>query len=112
MAVKNLYPSKQVRVVYDVKARISQNFTTKDTLKAELKSGIVYEAACPLCNDKYIGKTCRHFQTRINEHLLDQKKVMLPTIQPSLTRSNQGEPPIDNYLIKNVSTYRSFLKTK
>ena len=67
-AVKNQYPSKKVRVVYDVKARIGQSFTTKDFIPNELKSGIVYEATCSVCDDKYIGRTCRRLETRINEH--------------------------------------------
>jgi hypothetical protein len=61
--VAKQYPSKTVRVVYDVTARIGQNFTTKDQIPTELKSGVVYEATCPQCKEQYIGKTCRHLKT-------------------------------------------------
>ena len=71
-AVVKQYPLKKVRVVYDVKARIGQNFNTKDIISDGIRSGVVYEATCTSCNDKYIGKTFRNFQTRINEHLYDQ----------------------------------------
>jgi hypothetical protein len=91
-AVAKQYPLKKVRVVYDVKARIGQNFTTKDPVSTGLKSGVVYEATCPLCNEKYIGKTCRHLTTRINEHLSDQKKVISPPIQPPVTTLNNNQP--------------------
>ncbi len=80
-AVIKQYPLKKVRVVYDVTARLGQHFTTKDPIPTELKSGVVYEATCPQCNAKYIGKTCRHLTTRINEHLSDQKKFMSQTVQ-------------------------------
>ncbi|CAF4389133.1 unnamed protein product [Rotaria sp. Silwood2] len=90
-AVAKQYPLKKVQVVYDVKARIGQHFTTEDKIQTELKSSVVYEATCPLCNEKYVGKTCCHFQTRINEHLSDQKKAMSPTTNPSTTISNQHQ---------------------
>ncbi|CAM4834624.1 unnamed protein product [Rotaria magnacalcarata] len=84
-AVAAQYPLKQVRVVYDVTARIGHNFTTKDKIPTELRSGVVYEATCPVCNEKYIGETCRHLKTRINEHLSYQKRVMPPLTQPQTT---------------------------
>lgn len=74
--VAKQYPTTKVRVVYDVKARIGQNFTTKDRVSKQFKSGVVYEAACPDCDAKYIGKTYRHLTTRMNEHLAEQKKLI------------------------------------
>ncbi|CAM4840181.1 unnamed protein product [Rotaria magnacalcarata] len=87
------YPLKQVRVVYDVTARIGHNFTTKDKIPTELRSGVVYEATCPVCNEKYIGETCRHLKTRINEHLSYQKRVMPPLTQPQTTTTTTTEQP-------------------
>lgn len=87
-AVTKQYPSKKIRVVYDVTARIGQNFTTKDKIPTELKSGVVYEATCSKCSDSYIGKTCRHLKTRIKEHLSDQKKILSPP-KPSEKKLNE-----------------------
>jgi hypothetical protein len=102
-AVAKQYPLKKVRVVYDVTARIGQNFTSKDPITTQLKSGVVYEATCPSCNEKYIGKTCRHLKTRIGEHLLDQKKVLIPSLPqpepnlaPQLPQSTV-EPEIESH---------------
>ena len=75
-AVAKQYPTTKVRVVYDVKARIGQNFTTKDRVSKQLKPGVFYEAACPECGAKYIGKTYRHLNTRMNEHLAEQNKII------------------------------------
>ncbi|CAF4398491.1 unnamed protein product, partial [Adineta steineri] len=48
-AVAKQYPLYKVRVVYDVKGRIGQHFTNKDPIPTHLKSGVVYEATCPIC---------------------------------------------------------------
>ncbi|CAF3753072.1 unnamed protein product [Rotaria socialis] len=48
VAAAKLDPSKKMRV--------DQNFSAKDQILTELKSGAVYETTCPECNDKYIGK--------------------------------------------------------
>ncbi|CAM4842754.1 unnamed protein product [Rotaria magnacalcarata] len=92
-AVAAQYPLKQVRVVYDVTARIGHNFTTKDKIPTELRSGVVYEATCPVCNEKYIGETCRHLKTRINEHLSYQKRVIPSLTQPRGTATNTTVKP-------------------
>lgn len=89
-AVAKQYPLKNVRVVYDVTARAGQNFTTKDQIPIPLKSGVVYEATCPQCNEKYIGKTCRHLKTRIHEHLSDQKKMLSAPVKPLPKTTNQN----------------------
>lgn len=63
-------------MVYDVTNRIGHNFTKKDRANKDMRSGVVDEAACSDCLDKYIGKTCRHLKTRINEHLFDLEKAI------------------------------------
>jgi len=108
-AVIKQYPLKKVRVVYDVTARIGQNFTTKDKIPTEMKSGVVYEATCPQCKDKYIGKTCRHLKTRIGEHLSDQRKFMQPQIQLPKHEPNTNLLP-DKPI--NPSTFPMVLRSK
>ena len=39
-----------------------------------LKSFLVYKFVCARCNSSYIGETCRHFKTRIDEHVKKDKK--------------------------------------
>ncbi|CAF2456358.1 unnamed protein product [Rotaria sp. Silwood2] len=39
-----------------------------------MQAGVVYEATCPQCEVHYIGKTFRHFKTRVHEHLNYQKQ--------------------------------------
>ena len=48
-------------------SKINNYFSTKDKTPYFLKSSLVYEFVCGRCNSCYIGKTCCHFKTRINE---------------------------------------------
>ena len=42
---------------------------SKDPIPNYLKSFLVYKFTCVSCSSSYIGKTCRHFKTRIEEHI-------------------------------------------
>ncbi|CAF1209245.1 unnamed protein product [Didymodactylos carnosus] len=77
MAVNKLYPKKTVRIVYDVNTKIGTGFSPKDPIPILLKSGLIYEAKCSECGKTYIGKTCRHLKTRVDEHLKAQEKIIL-----------------------------------
>ena len=35
-----------------------------------MKSFLVYKFTCTSCSSNYIGETCRHFKTRIEEHII------------------------------------------
>lgn len=91
-AVAKQYPLKKVRTVYDLTSRIGQYFDTNDPIPTDLRSGIVYEAVCSQCNVNYIGKTCRHLQTRVNEHLAELKRFVFSPVQPSSTTSVVATP--------------------
>ena len=49
-------------------------FSTKDKIPYFLKSFLVYKFGCARCNSCYIGETCHHFKTRIDEHVKKDKK--------------------------------------
>ncbi|CAF3597166.1 unnamed protein product [Rotaria socialis] len=74
--VLNHYPLKKIRLIYDVIDRIGRGFSMKDVVPKELISHVVYEATCSKCDQKYIGQTCRHLKTRMNEHLTNQNKFI------------------------------------
>ncbi|CAF5086883.1 unnamed protein product, partial [Rotaria sp. Silwood1] len=100
-AVAKQYPLKKVRVIYDVPDRIGRNFKNKDAVPDELKAGVVYEATCSQCNNSYIGQTCRHLKTRINEHLSDQKKFLpqslkIPASNKKKKKNSQNPIPLYN----------------
>ena len=49
-------------------------FARKDPIPNDLKSFLVYKFTCPSRSSSYIGKTCRHFKTRIEEHIKKDNK--------------------------------------
>ena len=54
--------------------KIKNYFAYKDPIPIDLKSFLVYKSTCASCSSSYIGKTCCHFQTRIEEHFKKDKK--------------------------------------
>ena len=46
----------------------------KDPIPNDLKFFLVYKFACVNCSSSYIGETCRHFKTRIEEHSKEDNK--------------------------------------
>ena len=49
-------------------------FPYKDQIPIDLKSFLVYKFTCASCSSSYIGETCRHFKTRIEEHIKKDNK--------------------------------------
>ena len=47
--------------------KIKNYFWYKDPIPDDLKSFLVYRFTCGRVSSSYIGKTCRHFKTRIEE---------------------------------------------
>ena len=49
-------------------------FANKDPIPNNLKSFLVYKLTCGSCSSSYVGKTCGHFKTRIEEHIKKDNK--------------------------------------
>ena len=54
--------------------KIKNHFSYKDPIPDDLKSFLVYTFTCASCSSSYIGETCRHFKTRIEEHIKNDNK--------------------------------------
>ena len=54
--------------------KIKNYFSYKDSIPNDLKSFLVYKFTCASCSSSYIGETCRHFKTRIEEHIKKDNK--------------------------------------
>ena len=54
--------------------KIENHFAYKDPIPNDLKSFLVYKFTCVSCSSTYIGETCRHFKTRIEEHIKKDNK--------------------------------------
>ena len=49
--------------------KIKNHFSYKDPIPNDLKSFLEYKFTCASYSSSYIGKTCRHFKTRIEEYM-------------------------------------------
>ena len=54
--------------------KIKNYFSYKDPIPDDLKSFLVYKFTCASCSSSYIGKTCHHFKSRIEEHIKKDNK--------------------------------------
>ena len=54
--------------------KIQNYFSYKDPIPDDFKSFLVYKFTCASCGSSYIGETCRHFKTRIEEHIKKDNK--------------------------------------
>ena len=54
--------------------KIKNYFSYKAQILNDLKSFLAYKLTCASCSSSYIGKTCWHFKTRIDEHFKRDKK--------------------------------------
>ena len=54
--------------------KIKNYFSYKDPIPDDLKSFLLYKFTCASCSSSYIGETCHHFKTRIEEHIKKDNK--------------------------------------
>ena len=54
--------------------KIKNHFSYEHPIPDDLKSFLVYKFTCASCSSSYIGETCRHFKTRIEEHIKKNNK--------------------------------------
>ena len=57
--------------------KIKNNFSYKNPIPDDFKSFLVYKFTCAVCSSSYIGETCRHFQTKIEEHIKKDNKFRI-----------------------------------
>ena len=62
-----------IKLVFD-SFKIKNYFSYKDPILNDLKSFLVHKFTCGSCSSSYIGETCRHFKTRIEEHIKKDHK--------------------------------------
>ena len=62
-----------IKLVLDL-FKIKIHFLHKDPISDDFKSFLVYKFTCASCSSSYIGETCHHFKTRIEEHIKEVNK--------------------------------------
>ena len=54
--------------------KIKNYFSYEDPIPNDYKSFLVYKFTCASCSSSFIGETCHHFKTRIEEHIKKDNK--------------------------------------
>ena len=54
--------------------KIKNYFSYKDPIPDDFKSFLVYKFTCASCSSSYIGETCRHCKTRIEENIKEDNE--------------------------------------
>jgi hypothetical protein len=75
--IQQYNPTSDLRVIYKTTNETRRYFPTKDKLKTNQKSEVVYQISCLECNKTYIGKTIRQSYRRLNEHEKDAAKAII-----------------------------------
>ena len=57
--------------------KIKNYFSCKNPIPNDLKSFLVYKFTCASCSSSYVGETCRHFKTRVEEHIKKDNKSQI-----------------------------------
>ena len=65
LKVKKVFKSEKLRCV----------FSTKDPYQSEHLSKVAYKFVFATCNTSYVGQTCQHLATRIDQHFEKDKKT-------------------------------------
>ena len=66
--------------------KIKNYFSYRDPIPDDLKSFLVYKFACASCGFSYIGETCFHFKTKIEEHIKrDNKSHIFKLLHSTVT---------------------------
>ena len=66
--------------------KIKNYFSYEDPKPDDLKSFLVYTFTCASCSCSYIGETCCHFKTSIEEHIKkDNKSCIFKHLQSTAT---------------------------
>ena len=60
--------------------KIKNSFSYKGPIPNDLKSFLVYTFTCASSSSSYIGKTCRHFKTKIKKHIKKDNSLIFLNI--------------------------------
>jgi len=69
----NLCKETNIKLVFTSK-KVSSIFSTKDKIPSCLRANVIYHFQCASCNASYVGKTTRHYDVRVHEHLYKQSQ--------------------------------------
>ena len=91
--------------------KLSGFFSSKGTLPKSLQTYVVYQFTCGGCKAYYIGETKRHLNTRIEEHLGNDKKSHIYShLQENLQRQEKDNSDCFEVIDRASSYFRLQIK--
>ena len=75
----DFYPKAELKIVFKSGMKIGNFFKYKDSIPSHIRSLVVYKFKCGSCNATYIGKSKRHHEVRMCEHLGISYRTGVPT---------------------------------
>ena len=70
-----------VQTIFNTRKLKSCLHGLKSTFDKDLKSHVVYELTCNVCNSIYVGQRCWHITTRVAEHVMVDSPMGLYAIE-------------------------------
>ena len=68
-SLKGILNCSKLQIVFKSQNKLAKAFRSKDRIRKELLSGVVYKFQCELCNEFYYDEWVRHRNVRIGEHI-------------------------------------------
>ena len=100
-----------IRLVFS-SYKLSNMFSSKDPIPKSLRSRVVYKLCCTGCNSVYVGETCRHFSTRVREHISRDKSSHIYKHLLSSSSCRKKLISEDSFTILDTATSSYQLKIK
>ena len=85
----------EIRIVFTL-SKICDYFSTKDTLPDCFKSFVVYQFTCASCRTRYVGRTHKHFDTRITEHFGSESSSIFKHLNDSKNKACKSKTTREN----------------
>ena len=76
---------KKMLTLSQFSIKIKNYFSYKDPIPDDFKSFLVYTFTCARSSSSYIGETCRHFKTRIEEHIKNDNQSIFKHLRSIAT---------------------------
>ncbi len=118
---KRYFPQVSCKVIFRPSVRVANLFSFKDRIPMSLRSCVCYQFQCNGCNAVYYGKSKRHYQTRVCEHLgisnLTGKRVSDPqvtAVSEHIESCNElsERPSLDSFSIISSASCDFYVKIK
>jgi len=103
---KKFIPHKDFYIYFKPSNRVGNFFKTKDSTPLSLRSYVIYEYKCAICQAGYVGQTTRHLRHRIAEHqgvshvtLKDVKNKVHSNIRDHMNNCANSSISLNNFRV-------------